>query len=260
MSNCVIENGIKKRVVKTFFQTLFALALLSLIWIISHQIVGNELLIPNFFTCVKETVRLLCSSGFWISFSATLLRVVIAFFISFILAAVLAIASYIFSSLKKIFAPFVSFLRSIPTLAVLLIILVWSGASVAPIVVACLSLFPMLYTGILSALFSTDEKLLEMSRVYKVPLKKQIFSLYIPSALPYVLREVGAALAFSLKLVVSAEVLASTYNSLGGLMQEAKLFMEMPTLFALITVTFCMGLIFELLGETTSVFVERRSK
>ena len=45
--------------------------------------------------------------------------------------------------------------------------------------------------------------------------------------------------------MISAEVLANTYKSLGGLMQEARLYAEMPRLAALTVVAVLVGLIIE---------------
>ena len=74
-------------------------------------------------------------------------------------------------------------------------------------------------------------------------------------------REAGAAVSFSLKLVVSAEVICNTNKSLGGLMQTAKTFnLDMATLFALVSLAFLLGLVLELLGVWAANFVERRVK
>jgi len=59
---------------------------------------------------------------------------------------------------------------------------------------------------------------------------------------------------------VSAEVLANTYKSLGGMMQESRLYLEMPTLFALVVVTFLVGILLETLGAAIATLVERRVK
>lgn len=255
-----MDGKIKGRVWKNLLQTAVALVALVVVWVAAHALVGNELLIPDFSACLKEVGKMLGKAAFWTAFWNTFRRVLIAFALSFAFAAFFAVIAYLVPWFCRILSPLVSFLRSLPTLAVLLIILVWSGAAVAPVVVAFLSLFPMLYAGILAALNEVDGALVDMSRVYRVPLRKQIFDLYLPSAAPYVLRESGAALAFSLKLVVSAEVLANTYRSLGGLMQEAKLYYEMPTLFALVLLAFSLGLILETLGALAAELVERRVK
>ena len=247
-------------VCKNAVQTLIALVFLLVLWAVAHVVVGNELLVPNVGDCLKEAGRLLADGGFWHAFFRTLTRVLNAFCISFVLALFFALVAYMVPWFGGILSPIVSMLRSLPTLAVVLILLVWVGAGDTPIIVAFLALFPMLYAGMSAALSQVDKELLEMSRVYRVPLKRKIFQLYLPSTLPYVLREAGAAVSFALKLVVSAEVLAQTYRSLGGMMKEAQLFQEMPTLFALVTLTFLLGLALELIGAWVANFVERRVK
>ncbi len=260
MSEKSMEKTWKAIVWKNAWQTLVALAFLAVCWIGAHWFVGNELLVPDFFGCVKSIGVLLSDEAFYKAFFMTLLRVLTAFLCSVAPAGIFAVISYLYPTFRGILSPIVSALRSLPTLAVLLIVLVWTGAGVAPIVIAFLSLFPMLYAGFLAALFSVDSDLVEMSRVYNVPTKRRIFSLYLPNSAPYALRESGAALTFSLKLVVSAEVLANTYQSVGGLMQEARLYLEMPTLFALVALTFFVGIILETLVSCLANFVERRVK
>ncbi len=247
-------------VIKTLLQASFTLLVFLLVWGIAYIAFGNELLVPNLFTCIKEIGKLFSNGQFWNGYFGTLSRAFLAFILSFVLGAGFALVSYLVPVFRKILLPFLSFLRSLPTMAILLILLVLCGAGNAPVLVGFFTLFPLLYTELLTALLQIDEKLIEMSRVYKVPLKKQIARLYLPEIRPVVLRETGAGLAFSLKLIVSAEVLAGTYKSLGGMMQDAKLFMEIPALFALVFVTFLSGLVFELTGEIFASRTERWKK
>ena len=172
----------------------------------------------------------------------------------------MATVAYVYPKLWRWISALTAVLRTLPTLALALILLVWWGADDAPVAVAFLSLFPMLYTGVLAALSQVDDGLIEMSRVYKVPLKKRVFCLYLPSAAPYILREAGSAAAFALKLVVSAEVLVNTYKSLGGMMQEARIYLDIPQLFALVCATTLLGVGIELLCGCCARAVERRVK
>ena len=258
MRNKKESNSIIQRAAYGVIRAGFACLFLLLVWVIAERIVGNKLLLPNVLDCLKETGNILTSNIFWLSFLHTMLRVFLAFGISFIVALIFAFVSYLLPAFDEFFSPIVSFLRSLPTLAVLLILLIWSGAEKAPIAVAFLSLFPMLYAGIFAGLSQTDKGLIQMSKAYQVPLKKRIFQLYLPSCTPYICKEAGAALGFSLKLVVSAEVLASTYNSLGGMMQEAKLYFEMPRLFALVGISFIVGMLLELLGSIVATLLKGR--
>ena len=190
----------------------------------------------------------------------TLLRALFAFVISFLLAVIFAVIAYLLPWFERFFAPIVSVLRSMPILAVLLILLSFLDAGQAPIAVAFLSLFPMLYVGVLAALSGVDSHLIEISRVYGTPVWRRVTALYLPLASSYILKESGAALSFSLKLVVSAEVLSFTVKSLGGMMQDAKLYAEIPQLFALVGVTFIVGLILETAVGVLASLAERKVK
>ncbi len=250
----------RKAAVKNLIVWAAAITVLALVWTIAYFSVDNPFLVPSFLECVKKIGEILISSYFWIALFSTLERVLFAFFFSVIFALIFAVIAYLVPTFKVFFSPIISVLRSMPVLGVLLMLIVWAGAGGAPIWVAFLSLFPMLYTGYLAAIDGVDPALLEMSKAYKVPLKTRLLKLYLPTAAPTALKETGASLAFAVKLVVSAEVLAMTYQSLGGWLQEAKAYLDIPLLFAIITVTVALGLVLETLGIWLASIVERRVK
>lgn len=250
----------KKLLLKNVWQALAAIVFLVVVWFVAYFIVRNELIIPNFFDGFKAGGKLLVSATFWRGLGMTMTRVLIAFVISFVFALVFAVISYMYPWFGGFLAPIVSALRSLPVLAVLLILLSFLGAGDAPIAVAFLSLFPMLYTGILAALLGIDKQLLEISRVYGANFWGKVGRVYLPLTLPYILRESGGAISFAIKLVVSAEVLANTARSLGGMMQEAKIYAEIPQLFALVGISFVVGLVLELVMNILAIQVEKRIK
>lgn len=249
---------------KNVWSTLLfgALAFLALfaLWAAAYVLVGNSLLVPPLKETFKAMGGILRDKAFYTAYFATLARVFKAFLISVLPAAVLAVAAYACVPARKLAAVFVSALRSLPTMAILLMILVWSTPKKAPVIVAFLSLFPMLYTGFLSALFSIDEKYKRVCKVFCVPWHKRVFGMYLPQIAPQALRESAGALAFSVKLVVSAEVVANTFKSMGGTIQEAKIYLDMPRMFALTLLVVLTGLILETLGNIVALAAERRVK
>ena len=237
-----------------------AIAFLLAVWFVAYFAVGNELLIPPISDSLKEVGALLVSGGFWKGLLFTLLRALFAFAISFVLAVIFAVVAYLYPSFGSFLSPLGSVLRSMPILAVLLILLSFLNAGQAPIAVAFLSLFPMLYAGILAALSGVDKHLIEISRVHGTPVWRRVTAIYLPLSAPYVLKESAAALSFSLKLIVSAEVLTNTAKSLGGMMQDAKVYAEIPQLFALVGVAFFVGLLLETAVGLIASAVEKRVK
>lgn len=248
----------KKVLLKNVIQTLCALGVLLLGWLIAFFAVGNDLLVPAPWKSMEKLGELLQNSLFWQGFWLTVLRTAIAFAISFALAVIFAVIAYMVPSFAAFFAPIASAMRSLPVLAVLLILLSAMGTGVAPVAVAFMSLFPMLYTGVLAALSGIDRQIIEVTRVYCPSRAARIAKVYLPLASPYVLREAGGAVSFALKLVVSAEVVAQTRRGLGGMMQEAHVWGELPTLFALVVLTFILGLVVELAVTAAAIGAEAK--
>lgn len=249
----------KKILLKNGIQILLAAAFLCVCYLLAYVVIGNPLLIPSPWIALRETGKLLAKTWFWSGVGATLFRVLVAFMFSFLLAVVFAVIAYLYPSFSNFIMPIISALRSLPVLAIVLILLEILGAGNTPIAVAFLSLFPMLYVGVLAALSGIDKRLLEISRVCGTPIWRRITRIYLPLSAPYVLREAGAAVSFALKLVISAEVLAFTARGLGGMMQEARIY-DVPQLFALVALSFVLGLLLEALMGIVAYLVEKKVK
>lgn len=228
--------------------SIAAIAFLLILWIIVYYSVKNDYIVPSlqdtflsFFICLSEL-------SFWTAFAFTLLRTIEAFVISFILAAVFAVLSVICKGFKYFLNPIIAILRALPTLAVILLLLIWTTPKIAPVIVTVLVLFPMIYTQIIAALGEIDGGLIQMAEVYCVGKRDRLFKIYLPLTVPNILAQTGANLSLGLKVTVSAEVLAHTFKSMGSLMQNAQLYVDMPRLAALTLVAVITGLAFELLS------------
>ncbi len=235
-----------------------AVLLVLLVWVIAYASIKNDYVLPSVKDVFKSGFALFGQKSFYIAFFSTLWRVVRAFLISFLPAAGFAVLSYLFPPFSKIVTPIISGIRSFPTMALMLVLLVWSTPDKAPIILAFLALFPLLYTGMKAALDGVDDKLVQMGKVYRIPLSKKIAYMYLPVAAPYVLKESAGALSFAVKLVVSAEIMAYTYQSLGGLLQDANVYSKTAELFAVTLLVVLTGVLLEGLGTLLANAVKRR--
>lgn len=252
----------KKGIVKTIRAGIPAVGgvlFLVAVWTVCYAIIGNEYLVSSPWDSLKAAVSLFGKSGFYGAFSATLLRAFLAFLISILAAAPLAAVAFAYPVFGRFLAPIVACLRALPTLAVLLLLLVFLGGNGAAVAVGVSALFPMLYTSFYHSLAGVDGKMKELCAVYEVPIKRQIEGLYLPQVLPKAVASSGAALSFALKLTVSAEILAVTFQSLGGLMQEAKLSAEIATLTALTLLVCLVGVLIEVACNGLARRLNRRA-
>lgn len=230
-----------------------AIILMVFAWQIVHIIVANDYVVPSPWDTFSKIKHVTADAKFWTAYGNTMLRSVISFAISFAIALVLAVLAKQSHIIREIFVPGLAVLRSIPTMAVILMLLVWLTPKTAPIAVTLMVIFPMLYTSTLSAFDQVDNELISMCKVYRIPWFKRIAHVYLPISGAYLTAEAGAALSFSVKLMVSAEVLSNTYQSLGGMISQSKVYMDMPEMLALTLFTVATGVIIELLFK----FLER---
>ena len=68
MKKQAIKTNLLGSVKRQLLQAALALCVIALVWVVAHFIVGNELLLPDFFACAKESVLLLGKQAFWDSF------------------------------------------------------------------------------------------------------------------------------------------------------------------------------------------------
>jgi len=238
---------LKKENLLEFILGVASLIFAVTIWIIVEKTVKNEYLVPSFKQTVKSAFAVFCEGFFWRALAKTLLKVFFSVIISFILALIVAGLGKVVKGTKSFVKPIVSILRTLPTMAVLVLILIYSGRTVAPIIVSSLVLFPMMYAQFCTAFDSIDEGIIRATRVFKLSKKDRLFKVYVPMVAPSVLSHLGGNVSFAIKLVISAEIMASTFTSLGGMMQEANAILDVPRLMALTIIAVILGILFELI-------------
>lgn len=236
---------------------LAAVAIILTVWVIAYYSIRNEYVLPSVSQSFVALFSCFANGEFWLSLANTFLRTLCAFALSFVFAALFAALSAGCRPFREIFAAVISVVRTLPTMAVTLMLLIWTNPLVAPVIVAVLVLFPMIYSQFLAAIEGIDGNLLQVAQVYSFSRRDKLAKIILPQVAPSVLGEVGADLSLGIKLMVSAEVLCYTFHSLGGLMQQAKLYAEMPTFAALTIACVLIGFITERLSSLLKLFTRK---
>lgn len=236
---------LKKDKLYTFLTSLSAIIFMWIAWFVAYKCVKNEYLLPSFSETMKSFFEILTEKFFYKSLIKTVYRVLLSFSISLVLGGTLAIIGKIFYRFSQFVKPFMSIIRTLPTMAILVIILIYAGVSTAPIIVAILVLLPMIYKQFTTALEQIDQGLTWAMQVYNISKKDRIKKIYAPIITPSIARNIGSNLSFAIKLVISAEVMSYTFISIGGMMQVSNALMEIPRLMALTLISVVLGLIVE---------------
>ncbi len=93
-----------------------------------------------------------------------------------------------------------------------------------------------------------------MARAYRVPKRKIISKIYLPSVMPEIYNSVTTGLGFAWKSGVAAEVLSTPVNTIGSELYNSKVYLETTDLFAWTAVIIIMSMLL----EKAAVYLLRR--
>ena len=163
---------------KLLFNSIYPIAVILmvlLIWYFACWWIDVELILPTPAQAFIHIGAYLKDISFWVSLGWTYLRCIESFLIAFLIALGLAVLAYSKKEAEKFINPFMAFIRAIPTMAIILILIISIAPEGTPIVVAGIVICPTLYQSFLTSLKQIDQKLVEMANIYHVSKKNQIF-------------------------------------------------------------------------------------
>lgn len=123
-------------------------------------------------------------------------------------------------------------LTGLPPVVTIVIAMIWLGPS-GPVVVAAVAtaMIPQIMLATREAVRVVDRDLVEMSKLFRVPLRWRLRHVIVPATAPPVLAAVAVALSNALRLAMMAELLAAPDGS-GASIATARTYLETPTVFA----------------------------
>ena len=234
------RNGKKNRIRKVCIVLVWLL-----LWQVAALAVDNELLLAG----PLETGKALCTEVvnpvFWQTIAATLTRVIGGFTVAFALGCLLAALGSKWKSAADFLAPLMLFCKAVPVACFAVILLIWWGAGLLSFAICFLVTLPIIYTNVYEGLRSTDKKLLEMAKVFRMSGLHKIFYIYRPAVAPFFESGIKTALGMSIKAGVAAEVIGLADKSIGGEIYMSKIYLDIAGVFAWTLVVIVLGALLE---------------
>ena len=203
-----------------------------IIWEILALIVNQTIFLPSPIDCIVELVKLLPTIEFWTDIGASFLRMLIGLVISLTVGFGLG---YLASKIKLIYSilsPFMTTVKTVPVMSVILLFIVIMKSNIVPIVVCTTVCLPIAYTNIVEGFKSIDTRLIEMGKVFKLSNRRILFDITIPMLKPSINTALMLCIGFSWKTIVTAEVLSIPANSIGYNLYLSKTYLDTTSLFA----------------------------
>lgn len=218
-------------------------------WLIVWQAVGmaakENFLFATPVAVAETLLRLVGQGGFWQTVLFSLGRIALGFVLAAVLSVALGVAAAQRRWVDELLAPLLAAIKATPVASFIIVVLIWVSSKNLSVLISFLMVFPVLYLCIRDAVRQLSGELAEMARVFRVPLCKRIRYLYIPEILPRFRAAASAALGLCWKAGVAAEVIGIPDGSLGERLYEAKIYLNMPELFAWTAVIVAVSIVME---------------
>lgn len=231
----------RNKALKVILAALFWLAA----WFIAAKTVNSMLLIPSPAVTVKALWSLLCKKSFYSDCAFSLLRVLSAWLGGMLAGTLLAVITSLSSAANTLLSPALGIIKATPVASFIILALVMMKTSFVPVFTSALIVIPVVWANISKGVSSPDPKLLEMASAFNMKRTKKLKVIYIPAVMPYFSAAATTSMGLAWKSCIAAEVIASPNGSIGAGIQNAKIYLETPELFAWTLVIILFSMAFE---------------
>lgn len=175
----------------------------------------------------------------------SLFRVIAGFSLGFIVAIPVAFLMGWYAPVRNIVEPWIQFVRNIPPLAYIPLVIVGAGVGEkAKVVVIFIACFLILVVTIYQGVLNVDVTLIKAARVLGAKDKDIFLRVIIPASTPFIFTGARLALAAALTTLVAAELTGAS-KGLGVMIQKASGYYDMGTVLMGIIVIGVIGITFE---------------
>ena len=206
---------------------------------------GNELLLPYPLSVLRSLINLGSTPQFWATVCSSLIRILTGMAAGVLAGILLAVLTCASAWCERLLAPAVRVIRATPVTSFILLILLWTGRDIVPVIIAALMVLPVIWSNLSQGIRETDAKLLELAKAYRFSPLKTVKLIYLPTLRPYFAAAASNAMGLAWKSGVAAEVLCLPKQAIGSRIYHSKLYLEIPDLFAWTMVVIALSLVLE---------------
>ena len=214
-------------------ERLLALVVWVIVWQLAAMTLGHGgLFLATPLQTLQALGLLLPTPAFWQRIAFSALRIVAGFVLAVVGGLVLGAAGVRWRTVRVLVDPVMQLIRAMPVASFVILALLWVSGSNLSVVVSFTHVLPVVYAGVLAGIADTDPQLLEMARVYRLPLGARLRYIWLPGVFPSFSESCIAAMGMCWKSGVSAEVIGLPDHSVGDALYRAKITLSTPEVFA----------------------------
>ncbi len=171
----------------------------------------GPLVLPTPQETLASLAQITLSAQAWHDLAATARRALYGFGLSVAAGTVLGMAAGASITATMMARPLVTLLIGMPPIAWLVLALLWFGTGDAtPVFTVFVACFPIVFVGALQGTHTLDGRMRELASAFRLPLGQRLTDVYLPHIASYLFAACITALGVSWKVVLMAELLATS--------------------------------------------------
>ncbi|MBB4040189.1 sulfonate transport system permease protein [Microvirga flocculans] len=215
-------------------------------WLVAASGFVSPFLLPPPSTVLATGIETLLDGSLLHHTLVSVRRLVVGYGLAVLLALPLAFLLSASSSLRSILEPMLEFLRQLPPLALMPLLILWLGIGEAQkagiIILACF--FPI-FLGVVGGIAQCDPKLVEVGRSCGLTHQEVLRRVVLPASLPSIVIGLRIALGYGWRALVGAELVASSAG-LGYMIVDGENLARTDIVLVGIVVIGCLGVLADL--------------
>jgi NitT/TauT family transport system permease protein len=215
------------------------------IWEVASLSLNKEILLVSPIKVIIRLGELSLTAIFWKSILYSLIRIGAGFMLATLTGVILAGLSAKSKLVSELLAPPMLAIKSVPVVSFIILALIWFSSKNLAVLISFMMVLPIIYTNTLTGINSRDKDMQEMAKVFEIPTPRQIRYIALPQIMPFFYSGCQVGLGLCWKAGIAAEVIGMPKGSIGERLQQAKVYLDTPDLFAWTVVIVVMSFIFE---------------
>ncbi len=225
--------------------TICAVAFWLFVWHMASVFVHSDIILVSPIRVVETLFSVIRDPNFLGTVGYSSVRILGGFFASTALGVLFAWLSSRFWIIETLLRPITAVIKATPVASFIILVLLWFSSRNLSVIISMLMVFPVVYLNTLEGIKSTDEKLLEMARVFHIPLLKRLLYIHLPAVMPFFTSACSVSLGLCWKSGIAAEVIGIPDGSIGELLYSAKIYLQTAELLAWTVVIVVISVVFE---------------
>ncbi|WP_286684136.1 ATP-binding cassette domain-containing protein [Collinsella sp. UBA1693] len=240
-------NGSRKfhRRDKTTVAASVAVVFWLLVWQLASWLYNSPILLPGPLEVVAALVAAASEPRFWLAVARSSFQIALGIVLAYALALPLAAVSSRCETVRQFIQVPLHAVKAAPIVCIIVLLLLWFGASWVGFAAVVLMALPGLYFPVLTGFDHMDQGMRELFDVHRVAGARRMLAFSWQQVCPFVRAASAGVVGMSWKAGVAAELIGSPAGSMGERIFQAKLLLETADVFAWTVAVVCLAVLFE---------------